>query len=165
VAEVPEHVTADLQAALEAEREVAERLREVRRQVADAVAANVAAGVPYHQLARLTLKARIGRSPTIAERKREAGRLRQLMFRRRVIGCNGDQFAGPGALADMLSPSQLEGDSTTMINANPRLISRKVIEETFALDDDGLAHGRGSDLEDADDEDEEEDVGQKPRKR
>lgn len=52
-----------------------------------------------------------------------------------------------------------------MATANPRLISRKIVEETFALDDD-LAHSRdNNDLDEADDDDEDDDVDQKPRRR
>jgi hypothetical protein len=120
----------ELREALTAEREALQHLREARERVGDLVSRVVADGAPYHAVARVSLRLRLGRAPTLAERDREAQRLRQL--RRRTV-TRGHGKAAPVPLTGdhrgVLSPKEAK----TMVE---RLIRRRVVEEEFEIDDD-----------------------------
>ncbi len=51
-----------------------------------------------------------------------------------------------------------------MATGNAKLISRKITEEVFAVDEE-LAHGRGAEELDEADDDEDDDADQKPARR
>jgi hypothetical protein len=150
----------ELQEALRAEGEAAGRLRELRRRVASVIARAVAAGVPYDLLAITTLRARLGRAPTIPERIREAHRLRKRSSRFLVTDGHANHL-GQGLGSD--PPGVACSERKEAQNMATKLVKKTTTTiEEFAGD--GL-HGAEADLGDADEEDEEdEDADEAPEK-
>jgi hypothetical protein len=121
-------VAPELRAAFDEERRALEALRAARRRLVDLIARADADGVPYDALARVAIRCRTGRAATVAERRREAARLRQL--RRRANGRHAiPTVAGIDRGVNEL-PSKTKKEATM-----PRLVSRKITEEKFEADD------------------------------
>jgi hypothetical protein len=121
-----------------AEREAAERLRQIRARLADAIHRAVASGTGYSTLARVSFGVRAGRSPTLVERLREARRPAKLTSRHRRNIASRRRVE-----RNEVQPNE---EVLTMPN-EPRLVSRKIIEERYETDDADLDD---ADLDDAD---------------
>jgi hypothetical protein len=141
---------ADLAEARRAERVAASLLAEVRDELAATVINAKAKGVGYDHMAQATLRA-VHSPVTLPERRREAVRLRKLVHRHRVTKSHGYQTAPPGTSPGSDSPSIQQGGGSM---GNPRLISRKTVEETFVDSDEDER------LDDADDIEGEDDTGE-----
>ena len=141
-----------------AERDARQRQREARTHLAALVHDAVTAGTSYDELARLSLRPTMGRSATPAERRREAVRLRKLVHRHRVTSGHGYPQAVPG-MSPGPSPPSIQQGGLSM--GNPKLISRKTVEETFVDSDEDE---RLDDIDDLEGEDERnEDEHEPPR--
>jgi hypothetical protein len=147
-------------AALRAEREAAVRLEEARARVLASLSDSVKAGAQFVSVARVTYKFRVGRSPSVQERLREARRLRKQYERetRRLTNRTAVTFVS--------ERSRVGSSGEEVTHMAERLIRRKVVEEEFELDDekkepdcDEQASAAERDEEEDLDEDEEEEEG------
>jgi hypothetical protein len=142
-----EHNLSDLQQAILLEKNAVERLKHARARLVHAIDRARGDGVPYDHLARAAVRARDGRAATVSARNRETARLRQLhrrQNRRHAILKAGTT----GAALNELPSTRKEA-------AMPRLVKRRVVEETFQHDEpeDDL-DGAEDDLGDEEDKDE-----------
>jgi len=118
------------------------------------------AGVPYDLLAITTLRARLGRAPTLPERIREAHRLRKRSSRFLVTEGHANHL-GQGLRSD--PPGVACSERKEAQNMATKLVKKTTttIEE---FSEDGL-HGAEVDLDGADEEDvEDEDADEAPEK-
>ena len=149
----------DLAAAILAEREAHETLRAARAHLASLVIEAVAAGGHYDDLARLSIRTTTGRCATLAERRREVDRLRQIVRRHRMTARHD---IGTRKL-DSAPSTQTSSEHKETITME-KLIKRRTIEETFSTD--GVDEHRAADeLDDRDDlegEDDADEVDNEP---
>ena len=134
---------ADLAEARRAERVAVSLLAEVRDELATIVINAKVKGVGYDRMSQATLRAVRSPTVTLAEREREAVRLRKLVHRYRVTSRHGFPSAAHGTAAGSGSPSMNEGEITMA----QKLISRKTIEEHFVETDEDEHLDEGDDLE------------------
>ena len=135
---------AEIAVAHQREAQAVGRVREMRRRVAEIIGRAVSAGIPYDVIARVVLRARLGRAPTIDERLREADRLRQRRSRHRVT--EGHAGRQPPRLGSV-SPGVLCSSEVT--NMAQKLVKKTTTIEEFV--EDGGLHGADLDenLDDA----------------
>jgi hypothetical protein len=140
----------DLHAALEAERDAARQLRRARAHLGALIDRAVATGVPYGDIARVAVRLRLGRAPTVEERLREMDRLRQR--RRRAVTDRHENLARPSR-----PRTRLPVGSSQEEPMSERLIKRTTIEEFFEEEPDGKECADKAETAAAEEEDEEED--------
>lgn len=137
-----------------AEAEARDSLRQRRSHVAKLIADAVANGVSHDKIARGVLCHRLGRAPSVEERRREVERLKKR--RRRGTACP------PGLRADALKQARSAVGSVK--HMSERLIRRQTVEEEFIkneekdtdLDCEDGKDAAAAEIE-ADDDEEEED--------
>ena len=153
----------ELQAALLQENAAVGHLRDLGRSVAEIIARAVSAGIPYDTVARLALRVRLGRAPTIGERLREADRLRKRRSRHLVTAGHVGQPA-PGIGFASAGVASVE-EATIM--ADKKMIKRTTTTTVEELVDGDALHGANpdEDLDDADGDDEAEPAPAPPRRR
>jgi len=156
----------ELRAAVEAERTAESRARAARHHVDLLIAQTLSSGATYDHIARVTLRVRLGRAPTVKERQREIDNLRHR--RRRAMTRGHGNVARPGlktARPAVRSPAEVKA-------MTERLIRRKTVEEEFITEepdedkdaeqdddecaDDTKAAAAGDEDDDEEEEDEEE---------
>jgi len=151
-------------AAIQVEREAHERLRASRARLATLVLEAVSAGARYDELARLSIRTIAGRSATLAERRREVDRLRQLVCRHRSMTARHDIGSREFEPAPP-TRARSEGKELPM----ERLIKRTTVEETFATDSVDKHRAPDDDREDddleGDDADDEPDTAARKSRR
>lgn len=140
------------------ERDALDHLNAARANLALAIEVARRAGASYDDLARTAVRARIGRAPTVAERRTEAQRLRQLHCR--AIRRHANRPASPSRACAH------EGHSAQEVSM-PSLIKRTTttVEEFEAGDDmdatedadEGLGEGDRGEEDGHDDEGEDDD--------
>jgi hypothetical protein len=151
----------DLIAALRAEREATVRLEEARSRVLASLSDSVKAGAQFVSVARVTYKFRVGRSPSVRERLREARRLRKRHER------ETRRLANRTAVTFVSERSRVGSSGEEVTHMAERLIRRKVVEEEFELDnekkepdcDEKASAAEEDEEEDLDEDEEEEDEG------
>ena len=140
-----DELLADLAEARRAEHAAAASLAQARRELAAIVPQARAAGVGYDRMAQVSLRAVHGQTIALANREREAARLRKLVQRRRVD--RGHDFRS--RKIEDAPPSEARSDGKDNITME-KLIKRTTIEETFATD--GADEHRAPDDEREDDD-------------
>jgi hypothetical protein len=108
----------------------------------------VATGLPYGDIARVALRLRLGRAPTVDERLREMDRLRQR--RRRAVTAG---HANRGALSRPRMASPV--GSSQEVSMSERLVKRTTVEEFFEDEPDEKACADTADSAEDEEEDEE----------
>src|SRR6185312_12602864 len=114
---------------LEGERRATKQARAARHHADALIDQAVADGVSYDQIARVTLRVRLGRAPTVKERQREIDNLRHR--RRRAMTRGHGNVARPGlktARPAVRSPAEVKA-------MTERLIRRKTVEEEFITEE------------------------------
>lgn len=140
-----------LRVALEAEIRAAKQLRRARANLGVLINEAVASGVPYGDIARVTLRLRLGKAPTVQERLREMQRLRQRR-RRAVTGRHVNVH--PSATQESMGPVRSSAEVRAMTE---KLVKRVTTIEEF-INDKPQAKDCAEDVElDEDEEEDEED--------
>jgi hypothetical protein len=120
---------AEILSALEADSCAQRASVKARARLAEVIAKALANGMQYDLVARLAVRSRTGRAPTLAERRREIDRLRHLRHRHRMTERHG-QVAQAGIAPASASVSSM-GKERDMSNQDPPLLRRRVVEEIF----------------------------------
>jgi hypothetical protein len=152
----------DLRRALRAQHAADVRRNQARERAEGLIALAVAKGVPYDEIARIALRARLGRAPTLDERLIEVDRLRQC--RRRFVTSRHGSRAGVG----LKTTSTRVGSPVEDTHMGEQLIKRTVIEEYRNVEDaddpecaDTAAAAADEDEDEAEDEDEDDETDEK----
>lgn len=153
----------DLAEASRAEDMVASLLTRVRERLAVTVICARAKGLGFDRLAQASLRAVHGQTITVAEREREAARFRKLVQRRRRD--TSHDFRSREFERDAPSAARLERKEKDKME---RLLKRRTIEETFAVEDTDrelAADDREDEIDGADEDDEDNEPSRAARPR
>jgi hypothetical protein len=155
---------ADLAEARRAERVAISLLAEVREELAATVINAKAKRVGYDRMAQVALRAVHGQTVTLADREREAARLRKLVQRRRRDTCHD---IGSRRFENA-PPTQTRSEDKEI--PMEKLSKRATIEETFSTDGTDERQAPADlddrdDLEGEDDADEDDAAARKARRR